>query len=524
MASRSIHVPTLLITSAFGAGLLVGACTTREANSEHCSANEGDRYCAEISPDTPVCSSGERGECNGSLPTGCVAAEDLIEGCADPCGSLTPEECEGVAESSSSGSGSTDTDAPTGMDTEESTGTDTTGPTSCAGPQDCVSPGAPYCSDDGVCVACDEAPMPELADAACAAADPLTPACAEGTCVTCTGDVTVVCDEQLQLCDTEANACVGCTEHGQCTSGACQIAEGTCFPEETVLVTVDGDAGSGADFGAIEDAVGAIEAGGFGVIVVGELDSAGTYQPGGGGFVVDGGRTIAMLAAEGERPVLQGTGANAGLRVSGAGTVVYLDELEFTLSSEQGLVVDGGFVWVDRSRIVENGGGGVLAQSMAEVTLRNCFVGGGGNGSPALTMAGASSEVVYSTFFNSAVAATPALECSPGSMLSLRNSIVVTEGGASGAEFDCPGSSVSYSAMETVVAGVGNSSVAPFPDGSPDQWFADVGSGDFGLQNEGVAVFADIAQWQDGDPATDIDGGVRPSDDGAPDYAGADIP
>jgi hypothetical protein len=30
--------------------------------------------------------------------------------------------------------------------------------------------------------------------------------------------------------------------------------------------------------------------------------------------------------------------------------------------------------------------------------------------------------------------------------------------------------------------------------------------------------------WQTGDPATDIDGDARPTTDGTPDYAGADVP
>jgi hypothetical protein len=49
-------------------------------------------------------------------------------------------------------------------------------------------------------------------------------------------------------------------------------------------------------------------------------------------------------------------------------------------------------------------------------------------------------------------------------------------------------------------------------------------AGDFHLTPMGAMVFADIAVWQTGDHATDIDGDPRPAVDDAADYAGADVP
>ena len=49
-------------------------------------------------------------------------------------------------------------------------------------------------------------------------------------------------------------------------------------------------------------------------------------------------------------------------------------------------------------------------------------------------------------------------------------------------------------------------------------------SGNFHLINDGPTTFADIAQWQTGDPPWDIDHEDRPMTDGASDYAGADVP
>jgi hypothetical protein len=54
-------------------------------------------------------------------------------------------------------------------------------------------------------------------------------------------------------------------------------------------------------------------------------------------------------------------------------------------------------------------------------------------------------------------------------------------------------------------------------------WFTSLSS-DFGLTGAGEAVFGDVAQWEVGDPATDIDGtDLRPTEPG-PDVAGADVP
>ena len=51
----------------------------------------------------------------------------------------------------------------------------------------------------------------------------------------------------------------------------------------------------------------------------------------------------------------------------------------------------------------------------------------------------------------------------------------------------------------------------------------DLDGGNFHLEAN-YSVFADIAQWQTGDPPWDIDHEDRPMTDGASDYAGADVP
>ena len=55
-------------------------------------------------------------------------------------------------------------------------------------------------------------------------------------------------------------------------------------------------------------------------------------------------------------------------------------------------------------------------------------------------------------------------------------------------------------------------------------WFANWANGDLRLSPTAPAALATAAKWQLGDPTTDIDGDLRPTTDGADDYAGADIP
>jgi hypothetical protein len=56
------------------------------------------------------------------------------------------------------------------------------------------------------------------------------------------------------------------------------------------------------------------------------------------------------------------------------------------------------------------------------------------------------------------------------------------------------------------------------------QWFDGFLAGNLGLSMTAPATLATAATWMTGDPATDIEGHARPSVDGTPDYAGADVP
>jgi len=345
-------------------------------------------------------------------------------------------------------------------------------------------------------------------DAACAELDPDEPLCVNGACVECTPENPLLCDERLLLCDGDTNTCVPCVEHAECGSGACELAVGTCFPPGAV-VHVDEDGGQ--EFTSVTDAVASVGAGEYRVIVVHEIDGAGSYQ---GAVLIGAGKRIALLAAPGESPVIQGVGGNPGLRVEGAGTVLYTDGLGLVGNTMGlGLHVNGALAWVDRSRIVQNTGGGILAEANAELTLRNCFVGSGGAvDTDAVTVSGSSLDFVYSTLVGGAVISerTRALYCQGMTTVTGRNSIVVSLDALP--EVECAGVVLSNTATELETGMLSA------------MWFNNFATGDLTLSASGASVFDGIATWQAGDPPTDIDGDPRPAVNDTPDYAGADVP
>jgi len=472
----------------------------------YCTNGRGDETCAEQYPD------GSRPYC---LALACLGgfhgcSPDVPEGCASPCGKQNAEDCE-AGETTTSASDS-DSESTSAAPVSDSSVDSTTGLQPCEVNDDCEDAAAPFCEPaTGECVACDATPDP---DGSCAALDPLAPLCAGGICVECTPENPIICDEQLLLCDGASNVCVPCVEHAQCESGACELAVGLCFPADTVI-HVDGDGGQ--DLTSITLAVGSIDEGMHGVIVVHERDGGADY----GAVLINGGKTIALLAAPMEEPILQGTGGSPGLRLEGVGTNAYVDgmTISLTTSSATGVRVSGALGWLDRSRIIQNTGGGIVVENGADLRLRNCFVGGDVNDEDALTVNGASATIVYSTIAggNGSFGMARALVCSDDSSVDVRNSFLVAIDDVP--ELACTPAIVSNSVSETPVPGSGNATLGPVQAG----WFLDYGEGDFHLASPPAAV-ASTAVWEVGDPDIDIDGNARPATEGSPDHAGADIP
>jgi len=341
-------------------------------------------------------------------------------------------------------------------------------------------------------------------DAACAEKDASTAACgADGACVQCTNTNPVACDGETPVCDPDTSACVGCTAHDQCADTACQLLTGECF--EGCVVEVDGD--GGADAMTISSALGDDC-----VVIVHERNGDMPYFE---ALDVQG-DTVAILAAPGESPVVQGTGGAAALSAS-SGATVYADGMRFALNgSAEGVAVDDAAIWLDRTRIVQNTGGGLTLTNGASATVRNCFVGGNVSDAVALRIDSASANISYSTVVAASFGAGAALRCITPGAVNVRNSIFVMQG--ADPEIDCDDATVTYTATESGVAGAGNVALSNVVA----SWFVNL-SNDFHLNMPPGDVLT-TAQWNTGDAATDIDGVPRPSVDGTADVAGADVP
>lgn len=510
--------------SGVGAGLVLsGACDVERRAADHCAQLDGDADCERRHPDgsRPYC---VRGTCEMENLDGCYATRPSDDACYSPCGgglSLPDDpECEGLADGSSSvGSVSatesaTEPSGPTteptagsmsasGSETEDASSTTTT--TGCGGSIECIDPATPICVDTA-CVPCST-------DEQCEARDPAMPACHEdGRCVVCTPTNATACDGTMPVCDAGASACVGCTFHEQCPASACRIELGGCFDEAEVY-----DVGGGQTYATISAAVAELGEGGEAVL---RVHAGASYDE---AVVIGGAGTAYALLADGDVvPQWVNTGGGEStLRVEDDAEV-YVQSMRLTAntgSDSPGITADGASLYLDRSSVVGNTGGGILLTGGAEGHLRNCFVGGFSD-VVAMTVDNASADIVYTTLGGQFDA--PALACISPDGVTVRNSIVVSRAAAT--DLSCSGAAISYSATEAAVPGMGNVAVGSFDMADATAWFANYNGGNFGLTAAGAVTFGDVALWTVGDPTVDIDGNARPTEDATPDVAGADLP
>jgi len=351
---------------------------------------------------------------------------------------------------------------------------------------------------DDVCVPC-------ISDAQCEAKDPAAPACDEGQCVTCTADEPSACGGTTPVCDDENNACVGCSFHEQCPESACRIATGACFDGMAVH-----DVGAGMEYESIGDAVTDLGEGGEVVLRI----FAGTdYNE---AVTIGGAGTAYALLADDDDLVPQWVNTMNGassLRVEN-GAEVYVQSLRFTLNGAgafAGITATASSLYLDRTEVVGNTGGGITLTGGADGHLRNCFVGGDVNDVAALLVTSAEVDILYGTLgggFGSAAA----LRCNAGATVHVRNALLVARTGDP--ELDCTTDSFEQSLTE---AELGEMNI---------NWFVAGGyaTGNFHLSDMAPADVLTTAQWQQGDPPTDIDGEPRPTEPDSPDVAGADVP
>lgn len=488
--------------------------------ADHCANQEGDEWCAAEYPDgsRPFCSRGIVG-CEEEMDRvseardGCVPSRPLADVCYSPCGgrSDVTEDPTCLGGVSSSSGNETSTGATDSSGSESVGESSTTGPTPCMENEDCTEDVAPFCEPvSGECVACEGTADP---DGACAGLDPMLPLCVGGACVQCTAAAPQACTGATPICDDATNTCVPCTAHDQCGEAACNLFTGACLPAEAVA-----HVGPGQPFAELAAAVGNFAGGAEGTIVIHQdnYDEAVT---------VDEGRTLAFLAADGDLPLWILAGGGMPQLTVSAGSALLMDGMQLSSNANDvGLHVDGGLAWVDRSRIVQNSGGGVVVENGAELVLRNCFVGGADNAA-AVDVNASTARVTFSTLGGGTITAT-GLSCTAPDMVEVRSSIIVALGimATGGVDVACSVAEITYTATEAPFAGTGNVAVGELPFMTPGDWFAGYGTGDYHLQNDGLDLFADVAQWQAGDPTTDIDGDPRPAVDGTADYAGADVP
>lgn len=478
--------PPQLYSSGLLLGVAVGAGCFYSLSSDHCYNNGGDQAC-----------DGGR-FCSNCRPQG--------DGCVDvrPSPECHFEGGEPNEPSSTSGIESMTGEPTMPSDPHESS----TGTVPCESHGDCTDEASPFCEPTRrECVACDEMGAPH---GECAARDPEAPLCVAGRCVQCTNENLTACDDGM-VCDEGSHACVLCTEHEQCSSGACELAVGRCFPTGTPVW----EAYTENDIFA---ALSTVEPGKHGIIIV----HGGDYQS---SIHITANKTIALLAAPGELPRVHGNGLAIndfpGLHVTGADTALYVDGLEisYLLHARMGVVVDDGLAWFDRSRIVMNGGGGIVAENDAELTLRNCFVGGDVEGVHALAVDGAHATVVYTTLGagddSPMGAVAGALTCTNQAAVEVRNSLLVARTNTQ--EVDCPNIIIEHSAAEQ---NLGGTNVAL---GSMlESWFVAYPAGDLHLSGTHPTELRGVARWRADDPRIDIDGEVRPAGPGDLDHAGAD--
>ena len=382
--------------------------------------------------------------------------------------------------------------------------------------EDCTDALVPFCDvDSGECVSCDQTAEPDMS---CTTLDPMTPVCEGTTCVQCTADNDAACVETTPICDVDTNMCVGCSEHAQCPESACNLAAGNCIDPSMVRYvnggTVDcddgGDGSQATPYCTLSQAL--VDSPDESVIFVTGLDGGASYQA--AHVVANTTAIFGVPNGQQELPTLQGFNMAPALTVSPSGDLFMRNMvISGTLNTQPGILVNSGGAWVEQSRIVNNTGGGIVVDGGGTLVIENSFVGGGNvTGVRAVDVVNGTVDVTYSTLGAGFGSGAAGLLCADGTGSSIRNSIVLTYGGDP--ELVCDNAAMSGNITEM--------DVPAFDDQSG--WFLDFSNGDFHLvPGMYPAAIDTAAQWQTGDPTTDIDGDARPTRDGTPDSAGADL-
>ena len=447
----------------------------------------------------------------------------------------------------------------TGPTTEviTATGPETDGPTSTGDELQCdgsvadnpnCGGEAPYCIDN-TCVGCDK-----LGDLKCSDVEVDRPTCATdlGLCVECLshGDCT---SSEEPACDEATATCVPCDSHDQCPATACNLETGQCFPPDNVLY-VDNSPGppiecsdSKADWGTmpseplctLQNALSRLTEGVEWTVKI----KAGMKPQNGVTEMPIGNYTVAIVHYGDTVPSLVTSFTDPSLTVN-EGNTVFMNRVgiyNMLAVSDPLIACAGGAmgarVWFERQRIfggrtairayncqvhvrrstiTGNALGGIdgagINSSLAKLWVENSYLtDNNGMKFGAIRASGSASiDILYSTIALNKAPVAP-IECIDNwkGTLTVRNSVLANPGALFGGGCGTVEPVTSLVLPETDKAGLGN----VFSGYSDGVYQARVG-GDL----------EDVAVWHSGDPAVDHDENLRPFNDGAEDYAGADRP
>jgi hypothetical protein len=498
-----------------------------------------------------ACTSDDAAPIGDGTDTDTTASTDTTD-TTDTTVPSTTEASTTATTDSSSTTMTTEVDSTT-MGDESETDTDEDGP--CRSDDECTDAIEAFCVE-GACVSCSDTDSPDetcadadataplcvagscisCADAAdpddvCSAADPDLPACLDGQCVQCSESNDTLCSGDTPAC--VAGECAPCSFHFECPDSACHLWTGACLDATPATVGPD----PAHDYATLGAALQSVAAGEEAVFILHDNTNDAPYVE---SLLIENERVVAVLAADGHRPLLQGVEADLvhGVRVLTEATFI-AEGLRFSGFHPVGggvrrpLHVVGSRLALDRTEVTDNRGAIFVIQDNAndqhpsDAIIRNTTVGVTTTSAPAILVTASHLRMSYSTLAATGTGAgvgnnRPAgVICSATTTLDIRNSIIVNVHDETDSLHNCDNEdvTVTYTATREAFPGAGNVVVGSLVQ----NWFASW-PGNLRLSAQGDGVFEDIAQWITGDPPTDLDDTLRPSVDGTADHAGAHKP
>lgn len=499
----------------FSAPLLLSGCL--KASPDHCANNEGDASCA----------SGFCSRCTDEN-RGCVFLKPSTA-CWTPLDSVTEASSEGG--SSSSGGPAAECEEHLAQDP------------SC--------PKEESICFEGSCSTCVEAGGND----ACRAVDAARPICTSfaETCIGCLPQDPQSC-EQGSVCGRDFE-CKPCLEHEDCTT-ACDLQSNTCIESPTELwidnvacaAEAEARAGSeddpactlqealklaaGAD-SAVFHLIGGSDRSRYEVL---DLDTSpediGTLVLLGSDFpelmgLNNTDQSVRLMAKDLE---IVGDGQTFGVICQGV-SEIWLDDTVIRNAKDGFVASRCRRARLRRVQILDNSGDGLRALD-SNLRVESSIIARNGSEEDGAETVGVELEggitVLRYTTIAANVGGRPSADksgvnlfCITNAEVSGRNNVIVSEPLGS---IRCPSieDSLTNSFIDTDTDGLRRSNVVTTDYTA--SWFENVGDLDFRIRFGGTSPFAGVAIRTEGDPVRDIDGVVRLTEPGEPDFAGADQP